>query len=113
MTTPPSQFGLHVPCTLVEVMAGDVVRVQALSCFWLIELIGVKCPDRGTDEGAVATKFVKEILDEAAGELRLWVPDPKHIEYALVNHASTPGHIRVGSESCLADMILHAGHGER
>jgi len=116
MTTRPTRFGLHLSCKFLRARDGDTIEVQIFSGLtWAIRLIGINCPERYTDEGKAATAFVVEILEEAAGELSVWIPAPKHAENLLKNLTfdRVLGHVFVGSDSCLADMIVHAGHGER
>ena len=112
MTTRPGFFGLHLPCKYVRARDGDTIEVQILSGLtWAIRLIGVNCFERYTGEGKAATKFVKDVLEEA-DDLSVWLPAPKHAENLLKNLTfdRVPGHVFVG-ESNLADMIVHAGHG--
>lgn len=115
MTPRPNFHGLHLPCAFVRAFDGDIIEVRTLSGLtWTIRLIGVGVDRFGPcSDSMKAAKFIESVLEES-GELSVWIPDPKHTENLLKNLTfdRIPGHIFIGSESNLADMIVNAGHGK-
>ncbi len=109
MTTRPPFFGLHLPCTFDGVLGDDTIKVVTRDGrIWIVTLIGVSCFDHFSGDKKLSAEFIKETLKEAEGEVSLLVCCDE-ISAGFSHYVS--GHIFIGSDSCLADMIVHAGHG--
>ncbi len=107
----PARYGVFLPCTFVCVRKDGSIEVKTpYSQIWIVHLLSVSCFDRAENGDKLATRFIKSVLEEA-DELSVFAPaqQPEQLPFKTSFHIDA--HIYVGSEDCLADMIVNAEHG--
>ena len=112
MNLPP--YGLCLPCVYIRCVDGDTIVVtrRGSDWKWRIRLLDCWAPERRTKAGKAATQFAKSILEESADELSAFVPFPKKVKNPLqiFSMRRVLGHIFVGTERTLSEMLVDAGH---
>lgn len=112
MQLPP--YGLCLPCRVRRVIDGDTVEVSLPGSdrIWPIRLLDCWAPERNTVEGQAAKAFAQRVVDEAEGELSLYVPAPEDGFRLLeiLTMGRLLGHIYVGTEDTLSEIMVRSGH---
>lgn len=115
MTLPP--YGLCSPCRVRRVIDGDTVEVSLPESdrVWPIRLLDCWAPERNTVEGQAAKLFAQRVVDEAEGELSLFVPAPESglRLMQVLTMGRVLGHIYVGTEDTLSEIMVRSGHATR
>lgn len=112
MDLPP--YGLYLPCRFVRCRDGDTVTISLPQSNreWSVRLIGIDCPELHEQGGPEAKQFAESVLQNASDRLSVYIPAPKDVVNLLANLTfdRIPGHIIVGEDRNLAELLLVAGH---
>lgn len=115
MTLPP--YGICFPVRIRRVVDGDTVEVSFPDSerAYRIRLIDCWAPELREQAGQEAKLFAQRVVDEAEGEVSLFIPPPAKSAHPLdiFTMGRILGHIFVGTEDTLSEIMVRTGHATR
>ncbi|GAA3371172.1 hypothetical protein GCM10020367_20760 [Streptomyces sannanensis] len=98
-----------IPARVLEVVDGDTLDVELRLGFGLllhqrVRLLGLNCPERGTEAGGTAEAFTRDWVERAEGAVSVET-DERREKYGRLL-----ARVYSGSMTCLNDDLLTQGH---